>query len=90
MRRVGLVAAAARARDKAEKAPFQPAAGVGPDLVRRAGARGLILRSLAGDCIAFSPPLVISAAEIEEMLTAFGRALDDTLAWTRETGIIRR
>jgi len=81
VRGLGLLAAAELVQDKATRQPFPPAAGVGPYLARRAEAHGLITRSLTGDVIAFSPPLVISEAEIAEMLAAFGRALDDTWDW---------
>jgi 4-aminobutyrate--pyruvate transaminase len=54
---------------------------VAPYLVRRAQEHGLILRAMAGDIVAFSPPLIISDAEIDELLVRFGRALEDTTAW---------
>ncbi|MDF1748818.1 MAG: aspartate aminotransferase family protein, partial [Alphaproteobacteria bacterium] len=38
---------------------------------------GLILRSMPTDTLAFSPPLIISKAEIDEMLARFGKALED-------------
>jgi len=49
-------------------------------LLGRAQAHGLIVRAL-GDRIAFSPPLVISGEEIDEMFARFRRALDDTARW---------
>jgi adenosylmethionine-8-amino-7-oxononanoate aminotransferase len=36
---------------------------------------------MAGDIVAFSPPLVITEAEIDELLEKFDRALADTAAW---------
>jgi 4-aminobutyrate--pyruvate transaminase len=84
VRGIGLVAAAELVRDKDTKEPFAPTDGVGPYLARRAEANGLIIRSLVGDVIAFSPPLIIEAADIEEMLVRFGRALDETWAWVRQ------
>jgi 4-aminobutyrate---pyruvate transaminase len=41
----------------------------------------LILRVMAGDIIAFSPPLIITEPQIRELLTRFERALDDTAKW---------
>jgi 4-aminobutyrate--pyruvate transaminase len=38
---------------------------------------------MAGDIVAFSPPLIISDAEIDELLLRFERALDDTTAWIK-------
>jgi 4-aminobutyrate--pyruvate transaminase len=49
--------------------------------VRRAQAHGLILRAMAGDIVAFSPPLVITEGEIDELLAKFDLALKDTEAW---------
>ncbi|MEX2449999.1 MAG: aspartate aminotransferase family protein [Rhodospirillales bacterium] len=79
-RGVGLVGAVEIVENKETKAPFAPARGVMPYLIQRAQAHGLIVRMIA-DCVAFSPPLVINTAEIEEILAAFGKALDDTADW---------
>jgi 4-aminobutyrate--pyruvate transaminase len=38
---------------------------------------------MAGDIVAFSPPLIISEAELTELLTRFERALEDTTAWIK-------
>jgi 4-aminobutyrate--pyruvate transaminase len=42
---------------------------------------------LPGDIVAFSPPLIISEAEIDEMMSCFGKALDDTWAMVKEKGL---
>jgi len=65
----------------------RPQAGVGPHLVRRAQEHGVILRSMPGDNVAFCPPLIITEAEIDEMLAGFGKALDDTLNMVRNKGL---
>jgi 4-aminobutyrate--pyruvate transaminase len=83
VRGMGLIAAVELAQDPAARQPFEPRHGVGPYLVARAQAHGLILRVMAGDIIAFSPPLIITEAEIDELLEKFGRALDDTAAWVK-------
>ena len=82
-RGLGLIGAIELAEDPVTRKPFDPARGVGAYLVRRAQAHGLILRVLGGDVIAFSPPLVITEAEIDELLAKTALALDDTLAWVR-------
>ena len=46
----------------------------------RAQAHGLIVRNL-GDSIAFTPPLIVTEADIDEILARFGKALDETTAW---------
>ncbi|MCW9040548.1 MAG: aspartate aminotransferase family protein [Rhodospirillales bacterium] len=80
VRGVGLVAGVEMVADKETRAPFDPARGVGPYLVRRAQHHGMIVRAL-GDTIAFSPPLVIGKDRLDEMMAIFSKALDDTLAW---------
>jgi 4-aminobutyrate--pyruvate transaminase len=80
-RGLGLIGALELAADPARRKPFDPARGVGGYFVRRAQAHGLIVRVLGGDVIAFSPPLIISEAEIDEMMAKAELALADTLAW---------
>ena len=67
--------------DRAARKAFDPKRGVGAYLVRRAQEHGLILRVMGGDMIAFSPPLIITEAQIAEMMSRFARALDDTASW---------
>jgi 4-aminobutyrate--pyruvate transaminase len=86
-RGIGLIGAVELVRDKATKQSFDPKAGVAAHLVRRAQHHGTILRNMPGDIVAFSPPLIISEAEIDEMMACFGRALDDTWAMVKEKGL---
>lgn len=83
VRGMGLIAAVELAMDPVKRTPFPPERGVGAYLVRRAQEHGLILRAMAGDIVAFSPPLIITDAEIDEMLRRFEQALQDTTAWIR-------
>ena len=85
-RGIGLIGAVELVRDKATKQSFDPKAGVAAFLVRRAQHHGAILRNMPGDIVAFSPPLIISEAEIDEMMACFGKALDDTWAMVQEKG----
>jgi 4-aminobutyrate--pyruvate transaminase len=86
-RGIGLIGAVEIVRDKATKQSFDPKAGVAAFLVRRAQHHGAILRNMPGDIVAFSPPLVISEAEIDELMACFGKALDDTWAMVKEKGL---
>ncbi len=86
VRGVGLIAAIELVADKASKAPFDPPGKVGAYLGKRAEAHGLIVRPLV-DTIAFSPPLIISEDEIDELLRRFGLAFEDTRKWLGEQGI---
>jgi 4-aminobutyrate--pyruvate transaminase len=90
VRGVGLIGAVELVRDKASRESFAPALAVGAQVAKRAEAHGLITRALPGDIIAFAPPLIIEAGEIEEMLCSFGRALDETWAWVGAQGADRR
>ena len=80
VRGVGLIGAVELVKDKASKEPFDPPGKVGGYLTARAQDHGLIVRNL-GDSIAFSPPLVITEAEIAEMLGRFDKAFRETQAW---------
>ncbi len=86
-RGIGLIGAVELVRDKASKQSFDPKAGVAAYLVRRAQHHGAILRNMPGDVVAFSPPLIISETEIDEMMTCFGRALDDTWSMVKDKGL---
>jgi len=86
-RGIGLIGAVELVRDKATKQSFDPKAGVGAFLIRRAQHHGTILRSMPGDIVAFSPPLIITEAEIDEMMRGFAQALEDTWAMVKERGI---
>lgn len=76
IRGVGAVAAIELVADRATRASFDPARKIGPRLTKLGEQHGIIMRSLPGDSIAFSPPLIIVEPEIDEMLDRFARALD--------------
>jgi 4-aminobutyrate--pyruvate transaminase len=78
VRGVGLIAAVELVKDKVTREAFATKAGIGTHLVGRAQEHGVILRAVAGDSIAFSPPLVITKPEIDEMVDTFAKSLDET------------
>ena len=84
----GLIAAVELVEDKAGRRNFDPARKVAPRLSKLAEAQGLIMRFLPGDGIAFSPPLIITEAEIGDMLDRFGRALDELHVQLRRESIV--
>ena len=45
------------------------------------------MRSVAGDILTLSPPLVIKAPQIEELFNRLTRALDGTLDWVTREGL---
>ena len=40
-----------------------------------------------GDTFAFCPPLIITSAELDDLVTRFGKALDDTLGFVTDRGL---
>lgn len=88
VRGLGLIAGLELVQDRASKAPFPAAAGVGGHIQARAQDHGLILRATAGDIVALAPPLVITEAEIDLVLDRLGRALDETTAWAKARNLI--
>jgi 4-aminobutyrate--pyruvate transaminase len=76
VRGVGLIGGIELAVDKAAHKPFDPSVKAGPRLAKLAESEGVILRAMVNDSMGFSPPLIITEAEIDEMLARVSRALD--------------
>lgn len=77
VRGVGLVAGVEVVKNKASREEFPLALKVGPRIVAKAYEEGLITRSLVQtSTLAFSPPLVITEAEVDQIVERFGKALD--------------
>ena len=74
VRGVGLIGAIELAADPAKRTSFDPAMKAGARLAEFALAEGLIVRAM-GDAVAFCPPLVITAAQVDEMFERFDRAM---------------
>ena len=87
VRGVGLVLGMELVRDKATRETFDPAQKVGATVDRYCIEHGLITRAI-GDRLALCPPLIITEAEIDEMVTAVSGALDDTWAELKSAGSI--
>jgi 4-aminobutyrate--pyruvate transaminase len=84
IRGVGLIAGVELMADKAAKTPFAPGQKVGVLVQEKCREAGLVVRAI-GDRIAFTPPLIITEAEIAEMCARFGAGLD--AAWA-EMGVV--
>ncbi|HEY8288330.1 MAG TPA: aminotransferase [Acetobacteraceae bacterium] len=82
VRGIGLLTGVELVADKATRAQYDPARKVGPTVERHARKHGLIMR-FVGDRIAFSPPLIITEAEIDDVAARTRKALDDTWAEIR-------
>jgi 4-aminobutyrate---pyruvate transaminase len=86
-RGLGLIGGVELVADKTTKRPFAPQHGVGARAVQFGEAEGLIVRSVLGDVLTLCPPLVISAAETDELFDRLTRALDKTLDWVRRENL---
>jgi 4-aminobutyrate--pyruvate transaminase len=84
-RGMGLIATLEIVRDKATKEPFDPSLGVATYAGNRALVHGVITRAL-GDTINLCPPMIITAAQIEDLLARIKLSLDDTQAWLLKSG----
>lgn len=80
VRGVGLIAAVELVADKATKTSFDPVGKVGLWLFERGHEHGLIIRAIR-DSIAFCPPLIVTEAEVDEIVDRFEATLADTAAW---------
>jgi 4-aminobutyrate---pyruvate transaminase len=83
VRGVGLIGAVELVADKAAHRNFDPALKMGGRLGKLAEAHGVISRALSNDTLAFSPPLIITEAEVTEMLNRFERALEELTVQVR-------
>ena len=77
VRGIGLVAAIELVKDKALRQRFDAKVGVGTYCRDACITHGLVMRSV-GDTMIISPPLTISHAEIDELVSKATQALNDT------------
>ena len=87
VRGVGMIAAVELVADRDTHRNFDPKAKMGPRWVKLCEANGVIARSLSNDSLAFSPPLIMTAAEVTEMLDRVERALDELTVQVRREGM---
>jgi len=81
----GLMGALLLLKDKALGTPFPESAEIGMVCRGHCFREGLIMRAV-GDRMIVAPPLVITRAQIDEMLSLIRRCLDLTLADARRNG----
>jgi adenosylmethionine-8-amino-7-oxononanoate aminotransferase len=86
----GLIMGIEVVADRASKRAFDPKHKVAARIVQCCLAEGLITRSLpGGDVVAFSPPLMITADDVELVAERFAKGLDQAAADLRADGIWR-
>jgi 4-aminobutyrate---pyruvate transaminase len=88
-RGIGMIGGIELVAEKNSKRSFAPQHGVGARTVQFAEGEGLIVRSVLGDVITLCPPLIISAAEIDELFDRLTRALDKALDWVTKERLAR-
>jgi 4-aminobutyrate--pyruvate transaminase len=76
VRGVGLIAAIELVTDKTTKKALDPVGKLGMTVNGLMQKNGVITRAM-GDALAFCPPLIVSAAEIDLILEALGKSLDE-------------
>ena len=87
IRGAGLIAAVELVADKATHGNFDPGAKVGARLMKLCEQNGVIVRAVANDSLCFSPPLVITTEEIDDMLDRVSASLDELTVQLRREKI---
>jgi L-2,4-diaminobutyrate transaminase len=88
IRGVGLMCGVELSANRRSRTAFDPALGVAGRVLRAAAERGLLVRGLpTNDTMAFSPPFVVSRAEIVEMVHRFVPALDCVASDLKKEGV---
>jgi L-2,4-diaminobutyrate transaminase len=78
VRGIGLIAAVELVADRDPMTKFDPPGSMATRVALACLERGVITRALPeGDSISFSPPFVISEAEIDEVVRVTGEAIDE-------------
>ena len=87
VRGMGLIGAVELVADQAARKNFDPALKIGARAAKLAEAHGVISRGLPGDALAFSPPLIITEADVREMIDRVGKAVDELAVQLRREQI---
>lgn len=70
----GLIGAVELVADKSNRVPF-PDGRAGAIAMQCCKEHGLLIRAVAGNSVAFCPPLIITREQVDEMIELFDRAL---------------
>ncbi len=79
VRGLGLIAAVELVTDKAAKTALDPVGRLGGMVAAICQEKGVITRAM-GEAIAFCPPMIITAAQVDEMVAIFAASLDEAQA----------
>lgn len=84
----GLIAAVELVANKESGLPFDHGR-VGAFAQRACQNEGLLLRVVAGNSVAFCPPLIIEESQIDEIVEKFSKALDATLEFAQNESLLQ-
>ncbi|AVO39002.1 aspartate aminotransferase family protein [Pukyongiella litopenaei] len=87
VRGTGMIAAVQLCADRSTRRALAPEGKLGGYVFERAHDHGLIIRNIK-DAVAFCPPLILSEAQMHDMLDRFALTLDDALDWARAEGLV--
>ena len=88
VRGIGMIGAVELIDDTAAHRNFDPALKIGARLAKLGEAHGVISRALPNDTLAFSPPLIMTEAEVTMMLDRFEQALDELTVQIRRERLV--
>ena len=80
IRNLGMIAGLSIMRDAAAGEPYDAAEGVGGRVARHMREEGGVITRFVGDNLVFAPPLVVEAAEIDQIVQATAEAIEDVTA----------
>ncbi len=83
----GMIAAVEMVANKQTGQAFEGGA-IGAYAQQACQNHGMITRAVAGSSLAFCPPLIVTEAQIDEMIEKFAKALDDTLEYVTQQGLL--
>jgi 4-aminobutyrate--pyruvate transaminase len=85
----GLIAGLELVEDKSTRRPFDPQLKVGSKVFAVGHEHGLIVRAI-GDTIALCPPMIITEAQVQEVIARLKRTLDQTAAQLAADGRLQQ
>ena len=85
----GLIAGVELVEDKGSKRPFDPQLKVGARTFARGHDHGLIVRAI-GDTIAICPPMIITEAQVQEVIRRLTQTLDDVATQLAADGQLQK
>jgi 4-aminobutyrate--pyruvate transaminase len=88
IRGIGLIGAIELVADKQTHQNFDPALKIGPRFVKLVESHGVIGRALPSDALAFSPPLIITRDEVDQVLDRVEAALAEFTTQLEAEGVI--